>query len=106
MNEDIVALVSLDARGRGLIPAATAFPIWEANVSANGLRDGHWLLAYEASIKNWVTQSQNPITANAAFNDLSSKNVSFYRIDDPQALTLSHAESAPSWMTPPQSYLL
>jgi len=106
MQEDVVALVSLDAMSRGLIPKGTVFPVWQGMLSSDGLRDAHWLLAYEAITKRWLTlPNPNPISKSPAYNDLAGKSVSFYRVDDPAKLTLSHRHSAPAWLTPDQSYL-
>jgi hypothetical protein len=106
MDDDTVALVTLDAQARGLIPAATLFPKWAAHLTINGMRDGHWLLAYEAIAKQWLTPpGSNPVTANPAYNHLAASAVTFYELGDPAALTNAHRASAPSWMVPPQQYI-
>jgi hypothetical protein len=106
INEDVIALVALDARNRGLIPAGTSFPVWEANVCPDGLRDSHWLLAYEATVKNWLSPGPSPLASNRAFRDLQTREITFYSVADPEALTQSHLHSAPSWRAPAQSYLV
>jgi hypothetical protein len=106
IKEDIVALVALDARNRGLIPGGTTFPLWEANVCPDGLRDSHWLLAYEATVKRWLTVGPSPFASNRAFRDLAAKNVSFYTVADPEVLTQKHVHSMPLWRAPSIPYLI
>ena len=106
-QEDIVALVSLDARSRGLIPPATLFPNWQNALTSGGLQDGHWLLAFEAIIKRWLVPSgANPIATNPAYAHLAANNISFYSVGNPASQTLAHEHSAPIWLTPTQTYLL
>ncbi len=107
MLDDIVALVTLDAQSRGLIDSSFQFTNWQNLINSDGIRDGHWLLAYESINKGWLVPiGQNPITANPAYNHLAANNVSFYSSDAPSQLSLAHQHSAPNWMTPWQSYLL
>jgi hypothetical protein len=63
-------------------------------------------MVYESVVKGWLTPpGTNPVTANQAYRHMSRRNVTFYNVGNPTALTLAHQHSAPSWMTPPQDYI-
>jgi hypothetical protein len=78
MEDDIVALLALDADSRGLFPMNTIDKtLWSSLITQpNALRQEHWLLAYEANQQNWITTPA--VTADPEFLDMSKSNVSFY----------------------------
>jgi hypothetical protein len=78
MNDDIVALLALDADSRGLFPAgALNTAAWGNLVSdTDALKSEHWLLSYEANQRGWLA---NPaVAAHPVFSTLSTAGVSFY----------------------------
>jgi hypothetical protein len=79
VDDDIVALVALDLRNRGLMPNM-AFPLWESRMSPDSLYSEHWLLAFEALRKGWLPSlnGNNYIAADPFFSILESNNVEFY----------------------------
>jgi hypothetical protein len=79
VDDDIVALVALDLRNRGLMPGM-AFPLWESRMSPDGLYSEHWLLAFEALRKGWLPSlnGNNYIAADPFFSILENNNVEFY----------------------------
>jgi hypothetical protein len=56
MEDDIVALLALDADSRNQFPAGTLDRNgWVALVAGDSAHDEHWLLAYEAHHRGWLT---------------------------------------------------
>jgi hypothetical protein len=79
VDDDIVALVALDLRNRGLMPNA-ALSLWESRMSPDNLYTEHWLLAFEALRKGWLPSlnGNNYIAADPFFSILENNNVEFY----------------------------
>jgi len=78
MEDDVVALLALDANQRGLFSAgALNTTTWQALASApDALGGEHWLLAYEGNRKGWL---QCPtVGTHAFFSVLEANQISFY----------------------------
>ena len=78
VDDDIVALLALDADSRGLLPAgALDKSLWINTASQSKALDGeHWLLAYEGNQQGWL---QSPAVAtDPVFAALAKAGVSFY----------------------------
>ncbi len=82
MDDDVVALLALDANTRGLFPhGALDTGRWGALVATPDAAEAeHWLLAYEAHLKGWLNVPT--IAKDAAFSQIAAAGVSFY---DPAA---------------------
>lgn len=80
MEDSVIALLALDAERRGLVPSGLDTTLWESFMTEQELLERQWLLAYEASIKNWLPSVQgiDYIALNPAFNFLRANNVEFY----------------------------
>jgi hypothetical protein len=78
MDDDIVALLALDADKRGLFPVgALNSQRWVMTINQPEVLHGeHWLLAYEAHRQNWV--SCPAIASHPVFSAMSAAAVSFY----------------------------
>ncbi|MEI7685651.1 MAG: RNA-directed DNA polymerase [Planctomycetota bacterium] len=78
MDDDIVALLALDADTRGLFPTGSLDRFeWNGLVSLpNALTDEHWLLAYEANRKGWI--SCPAVASHPFFSVLYKAKISFY----------------------------
>jgi hypothetical protein len=78
MEDDIVALLALHANAKGLFPqGALTATAWSALVAQpNVLESEHWLLAYEANQKGWL--STPAVKKHQAFGSMAKANVSFY----------------------------
>lgn len=78
MDDDIVALLALDADARGLFPAGSLDKQQWANVVAQSdvLQSEHWLLAYEANRQKWLTSLA--IAGDPVFSAMENSSVSFY----------------------------
>jgi hypothetical protein len=77
MDDDIVALVALDLRERGLFPP-TPMPRWRKLMTAQHLYTEHWLLAYEAYEQGWLSGKRDYIAADPTFSILRKHSVRFY----------------------------
>jgi len=78
IEDDVVALLALDADSRGLFSRGALNQTRWAGIAAN--TDApvaeHWLLAYEAHLKGWLRSPA--MAANRLFSMLFAANVSFY----------------------------
>src|SRR5690606_11446803 len=79
-DDPVVALLALDYKSSGLYRASLDTDLWQSHMTADELYGDHWLLAYEARIKNWLPS--NDATDHAAhdpcFSFLTRAGVSFY----------------------------
>jgi hypothetical protein len=82
MEDDIVALLALDAQAKGLFPTHLATDQW-ANLVAAGdaLAGQHWLLAYEGVLKGWLDDAGPEVEAHGFFRVLRDAGVFFYEVD-------------------------
>jgi hypothetical protein len=78
MEDDVVALLALDASDRGRFPTNALNPAtWLGLVgAADALHDEHWLLAYEANHKGWLQCAA--VAAHPFFSILEANGVTFY----------------------------
>lgn len=80
-SDTVVALLSLDALHRGLIPNGLSTNLWETYMTREDLYGKQWLLSYEANKKGWLpTYGGLPdhVTADPNFGFLKTNNVHFY----------------------------
>jgi hypothetical protein len=79
LQSSVCALVSLDLARAGLLRGALDTAMWSAALTPAGLRGPLWLLAYEASRKNWLTGPQPGFLANDSyFGPMLAANIVFY----------------------------
>jgi len=78
MEDDVVALLALDADARGLFPTASLNKqAWTAMANQSDVLEGeHWLLAYEANQQGWI--SCPAVAGDRAFFAMSQAAISFY----------------------------
>jgi hypothetical protein len=78
MEDDVVALLALDANKRGRFPVnALNTANWLRLVGlADALNDEHWLLAYEANRKAWLPCAA--VALHPFFSVLEAGQISFY----------------------------
>lgn len=83
IENSFVALLTLDAKNRGLIHADTTFEFWSSLMTSQELKTGNWLLAYEGLLKGWLppADNQNYLETEDGFKTLFQYNVSFYNIN-------------------------
>jgi hypothetical protein len=85
MDDDIVALLAMDADSRGLFPPnALDRTRWQQTLNTpEVLHEEHWLLAYEANRKTWLQCSA--VAQHPFFSILEANAIAFY--DPSQRLT-------------------
>jgi hypothetical protein len=76
----VIALMSLNAWQRGLVPSLTA-ALWTPHMTTADLHDEYWLLSYEAARLGWLPSAGVPdhILSDPAFNFLRTQGISFYQ---------------------------
>lgn len=79
-EDSCAALLALDCQNKGLLTKPLDTSLWESQMSAAGLYDEHWLLAYEANIKGWLPNvgGVDHVGADASFSYLKANGVFFY----------------------------
>ena len=60
MDDDVIALLALDARSKGLTPSGLTFPKWSNYMRTDELMGEHWLLSYEANLTGWLPSISVP----------------------------------------------
>lgn len=80
MDDDVVALLALHARSKGLIPRGLDTDLWRSYLNGDALGGGHWLLACEANVQGWLEPSTGAdyLTGNRNFAALRQHHVRFY----------------------------
>lgn len=76
----VIALMSLNAWQRGLVPSLTA-DVWAPHMTTADLHDEYWPLSYEAGRLGWLPSVAVPdhIVSDPAFNFLRTQGVAFYQ---------------------------
>lgn len=80
MIDSTVALLALDADGRGCLGGTLDRSNWAALMTTDNLWREHWLLAYEANIKGWLPSAvgADHVASDPCFRLLKRDRVSFY----------------------------
>jgi hypothetical protein len=79
VEDDTVALVSMDAKARGLLDVDPDI-VWRSWLDRDQLSGEHWLAAYEFAVKNWLhrADARDYVAEHDFFATLRRENVSFY----------------------------
>jgi hypothetical protein len=81
MDDSVVALLALDAEQRGLFQEKLDKAIWSQHMNAEGLYEDHWLLSYEANVKNWIPLTgRDYVNEDSRFSYLKRNGVEFYDV--------------------------
>jgi len=80
IRSSVVALIALDIRDLGNVSGTLDEKFWRSFCNADGLKSEMWLIAYEATMRQWWSskESRDFITKHDFFADLYAKDVSFY----------------------------
>lgn len=80
MEDDFVALLALDASSRGLFGDHQVDPSkWEKLTDYDDVLSGpHWLLAYEGSVRKWLSAPTPCVAKDPFFKVLKARSVRFY----------------------------
>jgi len=106
MDDNFVALTALHAQSLGLFEAGTLnLDHWEAQIDDDKVLFGpHWLLAYEACRRGWLSTATKRISGDGFFKELSKAGVHFYDTD-PQHAPFTGAAGPLSGSAVPDEYL-
>jgi hypothetical protein len=79
-DDPVVALLALDCERQRLTSKPLDKTLWSSHMTADGLYDEHWLLAYEANIKGWLPNvgGVDYVGADPNFSFLRATGVHFY----------------------------
>ena len=80
IENSFVALLTLDAKRRGLIAEDQSFELWSSLMTSAELTGNNWLLAYEALKQGWLepVDGKEYLSQASGFSILSKNNVTFY----------------------------
>ena len=80
LRSSVCALLIFDLLEQGLVNGTIRPTLWTSFANKEGLKSEMWLVAYEATKKDWWprTRSDKYIRDHEFFGDLLSRNVSFY----------------------------
>ena len=79
MEDDLVALLALDADRKGRFATPLDRTSWETLVGTGDALSGqHWLLAYEATRKGWLGSAAPEVAGHPFFELLLKNDVFFY----------------------------
>lgn len=89
MGDDCSSILLFHAAQRGLTaikPPQKKLALW---LTSEALRGPHWLLAYELTVKGWITlpRGADHISKDPAFAFLRNNNVEFYDVTELQRAT-------------------
>ena len=79
-DDSVVALLALDCERNRLTSKQIDKTIWASHMTGDALYDRHWLLAYEANIRNWLPNvgGADYVASDVNFGYLKRNRVSFY----------------------------
>lgn len=101
LGDDVVSLILLDARRKGLINAKRALSHLGKVVDRRAFEEEHWLLAYEGIRKGWLRPRGSGVAAfraNAHVTDLLQSGVTFYDSRWTADATARHIFGTPPWL--------
>ena len=105
MEDDLVALLALDASSRGLFGSHHVDSSnWETLTDYDGVMAGpHWLLAYEGSVRKWLIAPTRRIGKDPFFKILRRRRVRFYDTDPSRSPFTGPAGPLPGGLVPDES---
>ncbi|MFK4474904.1 hypothetical protein ABH897_004672 [Paenibacillus sp. RC73] len=78
IEDSFSRIVALDMRSNGLITTGLNISEWNNYLSHDHLYQEHWIFAYEAIKKGFLTSRSNYISSDNFFSLLASRNIEFY----------------------------
>lgn len=79
-TDSAIVLLALHAEARGLTAHAIDKTQWISLLGPDALYGEHWLLAYESSVKGWLTSGIDHVGADANFRWMRDLGVEFYDV--------------------------
>lgn len=101
LGDDVVSLLLLDARRKGLINAKRALSRLSKVVDGRAFEEEHWLLAYEGIRRGWLRpqgKGVDAFRANPHVTALLQSGVTFYDSRWPADATAKHPFGTPLWL--------
>lgn len=101
LRDDVVLLLLLDARSRGLIADGTKLDALAANIKGDSFEGDHWLFAYESVRKAWLIPPASQLRAfraNPHVDALLASGVYFYQDELKADQTARHLYGTPTWL--------
>ena len=80
MEDSVVAILTLDAKAKGLISSNISLTLWSSLMTTQSLFEENWLLSYEANVKSWLPSLgvHDHVSADPNFMFLKQNGVHFY----------------------------
>ena len=80
MEDSVVAILTLDAKAKGLISNNVNLTMWASMMTTQSLVEENWLLSYEANVKGWLPSLgvHDHVSADRNFIFLKQNRVHFY----------------------------
>lgn len=102
MEDDFVALLALDAEARSLFGSGPPdHTLWEDITDYDGVLSGpHWLLAYEAGARRWLSAPRKRIDNDPFFKAMRRRRVRFYDPDPNRSPFTGPAGPLPGGLVP------
>lgn len=105
-DDSCVALCALHCQSCGLLKGQLDTTLWSSYMTTSALYEEHWLLSYEANIKNWLPSNgrRDHVNADPNFSFLKTNGVSFYDAQRVMPATQTSALPVPQPTIPPIFY--
>lgn len=101
IEDDVVSLLLLDARRRGLVADKSSLSDLRLIVDGNAFEGDHWLLAYEGMKRGWIRPdpgNRAAFNANPHVQALRAADVNFYKRNWTVDATARHIYGTPGWL--------
>lgn len=101
LQDDVVLLLLLDARSKGLVDDGTALDALAATIKGDSFESDHWLFAYESVRKGWLkppASQARAFRANVHVDALLGADVYFYDEAWKADQTARHLYGTPTWL--------
>ena len=101
LRSSVVAMLALDLNQQGLVTGKLDVASWKASATIDGLRSEMWLVAYEATKKEWwpTQKSTGFITGHQFFGDIWAKEIEFYDLSKKARKKVSGPFSPTNWFS-------
>jgi hypothetical protein len=98
IEDNFIALQTLQLHSNGLIPDGFTTKRLSAFVGSSDLDGPNWLLCYEAARQGFLSSSTAAVTGHALFGPMLAAGVTFIRSALPAYSSLIHPGGAPTWL--------
>jgi hypothetical protein len=80
ITDNLVAILALDARNRGLFRSSLDTSLWESKLTEDHIYSSDWLLSYEIAARDWlpIQDGSDYINKHPCFGALCRSGIRFY----------------------------